>query len=360
MNKKLKFWTLYLLISGLFVIAASEIFLRFYVTYNPSYYVAFSSNEEGILRFPYGNIPINSDGFPDQNFYHEKGLPRVGYFGDSVCFGIGAGYGHRLTEHLERQFDKQEHMNFCHVSNGMNSTAIKDTVKLVEKFKLDGVVYLMNLNDILPAEAGAEATKQNVGKKFLDLESLLGISALRGRSYLYTAVRTLFKTTMVRMGYESHGHLSYELFPRENREIIVGTAQRIASLNETLNAAGVAMTIVILPYEMQISKNAAETYKNAGIKWGEGFLELETQDILKEVFNEAKVNWIDVQPAFMPPAVPAGKEFAVGETYVYNKGDKLDWNHPNREGHKLIADFIISETLRKNEKRKLVGYKQGK
>ncbi len=358
MIRKLKFWTIYLLCSGLFITAASEIFLRFYVSYNPSYYVSFNNIEEGILRFPYGNIPINSDKFPDQNFYAEKGMRRVGYFGDSVCFGIGAGYGYRLTEHLERKFENQEHMNFCHVSNGMNAAAVRDTIMLSEKFKLDSIVYLMNLNDILPSENGTEATKENVGKKFLDLETLLGISELRGRSYLYTAVRTLVKNTMVRMGYESHGHLSYELFPRENRNVIVETANRIAALNEKLNAAGIVMTVVILPYEMQISKNAAETYQNAGIKWGEGFLELETQEILKETFNAANVTWIDVHAAFMPPAVSADKEFAVGETFVYNKGDKLDWNHPNREGHKLIADFLINETLRQQEIKKLLGFKQ--
>jgi hypothetical protein len=358
MKKKLKFWTLYLICSGLFIVAASEVFLRFYVTYNPSYYVAFSNNEEGILRFPYGNIPINSDGFPDQNFQHEKVMPRVGYFGDSVCFGIGTGYGYRLTEHLERKFDRQEHMNFCHVSNGMNANAVKDTLKIVEKFKLDRVIYLMNLNDILPEDIDSESAKENVGKKFLDMETILGISQLRGRSYLYTAVRMVFKNTMVRQGYESHGHLSYELFPRENREIIVGTANRIAALNETLKAEDVPMTVIILPYEMQISEDAAETYKKIGIKWGEGFLELETQNILKQAFDIANVNWIDVQAAFVPPAIQEGKTFGVGETFVYNKGDKLDWNHPNREGHKIIAEFIINETLRQQEKSTLLGFKQ--
>ena len=31
---------------------------------------------------------------------------------------------------------------------------------------------------------------------------------------------------------------------------------------------------------------------------------------------------------------------AVGEYFVYNHGDKLDWNHPNRKGHVRLAEFL--------------------
>jgi hypothetical protein len=34
---------------------------------------------------------------------------------------------------------------------------------------------------------------------------------------------------------------------------------------------------------------------------------------------------------------------ALGEYYVYDKGDKIDWNHPNRAGHRVIADYLIKE-----------------
>ena len=35
----------------------------------------------------------------------------------------------------------------------------------------------------------------------------------------------------------------------------------------------------------------------------------------------------------------------VGEYFVYNKGDKLDWNHPNRDGHRAIAEYLTSIDL---------------
>ena len=28
---------------------------------------------------------------------------------------------------------------------------------------------------------------------------------------------------------------------------------------------------------------------------------------------------------------------------MYNRGDKLDWNHPTRAGHQKIAEMMIAE-----------------
>jgi hypothetical protein len=33
----------------------------------------------------------------------------------------------------------------------------------------------------------------------------------------------------------------------------------------------------------------------------------------------------------------------LGQYFVYNKGDKLDWNHPNRAGHRQIADWLADQ-----------------
>jgi phospholipase/lecithinase/hemolysin len=31
----------------------------------------------------------------------------------------------------------------------------------------------------------------------------------------------------------------------------------------------------------------------------------------------------------------------VGEYFVFNKGDALDWVHPNRDGHRLVAEYLL-------------------
>jgi phospholipase/lecithinase/hemolysin len=31
----------------------------------------------------------------------------------------------------------------------------------------------------------------------------------------------------------------------------------------------------------------------------------------------------------------------VGEYFVFNRGDALDWVHPNRAGHRLVAEYLL-------------------
>ena len=35
----------------------------------------------------------------------------------------------------------------------------------------------------------------------------------------------------------------------------------------------------------------------------------------------------------------------VGEYFVYNRGDKMDWNHPTAKGNKAIADYLIQQNI---------------
>ena len=99
--------------------------------------------------------------------------------------------------------------------------------------------------------------------------------------------------------------------------------------------------MVIVPYEMQISDEAAKVYRDDGITWEDGFLGGSTQRILAEAFASG-VRVIDLLPAFVDPDHPerSRAENGVGEFFVYDRGDKLDWNHPNRAGHRAIADYL--------------------
>ena len=77
---------------------ALEILLRLVVDYNPSYYVGFYHQQDKTIVFPYGIIHYNSRGYPDGEFLPQKIRPRIGYFGDSVCYGVGAGFGYRVSD----------------------------------------------------------------------------------------------------------------------------------------------------------------------------------------------------------------------------------------------------------------------
>jgi hypothetical protein len=103
---------------------------------------------------------------------------------------------------------------------------------------------------------------------------------------------------------------------------------------ELANAAGASVCVVLLPYEMQISRQAAETYRAMGFRWEDGFEQGSAQQrMAKYITPQASV--YDPMPAFAP------YDGKVGSYYVYNLGDKVDWNHPNGAGHKLIAEAFM-------------------
>jgi hypothetical protein len=99
--------------------------------------------------------------------------------------------------------------------------------------------------------------------------------------------------------------------------------------------------VIVLSYEMQISADAANTYAAAGVAWEAGFLERSTQQAIEAALPD-RVETIDAYWAFVDPADEAGsrRSNSVGEYFVYNRGDKLDWNHPNRDGCRKIAEYL--------------------
>lgn len=336
---------LYVLILSAVIVASLEIYLRASLRYNPSYYVALSDPRPGtVLEYPYGIIKINSDGYPDDDFDVIKSRPRIAYIGDSNCYGVGAGHGYRVTELLEEAFPDFEHMN---LSAGIGSSGITEMekpqiFKEVDRFDIDLVVYIMSLNDVLPDQDAVRAD----GSRFTT-HSLINLREytdwLRGRSYLYTHVRTILKNYVVRLGYEIEGQRMYELFPEEERNVFVQTARRIDGIAQELEARGVGFVVLVLPYEMQISRDAASTYESLDIEWEPEFLDRGAQRALLGSLSHADA--VDLYGAFISDDDPSRTidTIKVGELFVYNKGDKLDWHHPNRAGHRLMADYLIDD-----------------
>jgi len=94
------------------------------------------------------------------------------------------------------------------------------------------------------------------------------------------------------------------------------------------------MCVVIAPYEMQVSEDAARTYANLGFKWEDGFLAGSAQKKLR-AYLDKDLPVYDGLDAFPNHSAP------VGNLFVYNAGDKIDWNHPNRAGHAALAKGFL-------------------
>jgi hypothetical protein len=211
--------------------------------------------------------------------------------------------------------------------------------RVVAPYDVDQVVYLMNLNDILPDRG--EMQDHTLWAKSLRSK----LDWLRGKSLLYTQLRTMVKTYYVRKGYGVHGAMSFELFPDANEWVIRATAERVNEFGRRLAERGIAYLVVLLPYEMQISQEAARKYAELGIRWdGVAFINRGPQKALLKYFDPS-IPVVDAYYAFVGAESDVDESRArnaLGQYFVYNKGDRLDWNHPNREGHRVIAEYLAA------------------
>jgi len=322
------------LATGTFIVLlVLEVGLRVFGTTNLNYYTG--TRSPGLHKYAYGDVPINAAGFPDEEFNLADTKRRVGYVGDSVTFGVGAGYGYRVPDLLQQRMPQFDHWVFANVGERLEQ---KTLIRQVSTFKLDTIVYMMNLNDIVPDVESAQSNTWVTEARGGALGGIDGL--LRGRSYLYTYVRLGLKNAMQRAGYEgATGLQAFELYPKQNAPILQASAARVAAaLQAASSVRPIRACVVLLPYEMQVSADAARTYREMGFTWEAGFEDGSTQRQLIDEFAKLGIQVFDAREAF------AGQTLKVGETFVYDRGDKVDWNHPNRKGHQLIADWLSSQT----------------
>jgi hypothetical protein len=322
------------------VLIGLEGLLRWLVSYSIGYYVGAPGAGRHVR--PYGDLLVNRLGHPDVEFNLDDPRPRVGWQGDSVVAGIGAGFGHRFSDILRERHPGYQHMAL----GGIGHLGVQDpraTAAALEPLGLDRLVYVMNLNDVLPDLAQPSGGTVPAGTAQVPTEPGLVFRAsrfvrdhldgLRGRSYLYNWLRTQGKLALTRLGYEYHGMPAFELFPEGNAAVFDATCRRVQAFAALVAQRGTRFEVVLLPYEMQISEAAARRYAELGIRWEPGFETGSAQARLASCLG-----WIPVHDARL--AFPPRDRNGLGEYFVYNQGDKLDWNHPNRAGHARLADFL--------------------
>jgi hypothetical protein len=311
------------------LLAAGEIAARISTGYDIGYYTEAKAGPDGKLHYPWGVVPVNAQGYLDENFDLASTKPRVGWFGDSVAMGVGAGFPYRISDLVRTSKSDINTWNFARLGAGFESEKAE---KIAQEYKLNTVVYLLNLNDILP-----EAPPQSGGgfvvynglsfvKDYLDY--------FRDRSYLYNYIRTAAKNAIQRLGFEASGYFAFELWPNKSDEVFKSFADRVNTTARDLRAKGVQMCVVIAPYEMQVSEDAARTYGKLGFNWEDGFLEGSAQKKLRGYLDK-DLPVYDGLDAFSNRNAP------VGNLFVYNAGDKIDWNHPNRAGHAALAKGFL-------------------
>lgn len=317
----------------LLLVVFGEIAARISTHYEIGYYTEAKAGRDGYLHYPWGVVPVNSQGYLDEEFDLTSTKPRVGWFGDSVAMGVGAGYPYRISDIVRTQTGSVNTWNFSRLGAGFEGPQAEE---LAQKYKLSTVVYLLNLNDILPEAAPQTGGGYLVYNGLAFVKDYLDF--LRDRSYLYNYIRTAAKNAIQRLGFEASGYFAYELWPSKSDDVFKSFADRVNAVARSFRAKGVQMCVVIAPYEMQVSDEAARTYAKLGFMWEDGFLEGSTQRKLRGYLdkNLPVYDGLDAFPNHNAP---------VGSLFVYNAGDKIDWNHPTRAGHAALAKGFLQSKI---------------
>ena len=284
----------------IFLTFFGELLARFLVDYKSDYY-AVPKNVVGSKSniHPFGSIPKNSNKHFDQEWDNPKLKKRYGYIGDSVTYGVGAGFPYRITEYLDIFEPNIEHVNLSAALGDFISEekSQKSLIDLKKSTNLDKIVYMLNLTDLvefaylldndntdLNNNEVSIIPKNYVGevKKFihpLDIK-------LRGNSVLYTFFRYKIKNFLVtQFGLNFTGFRAIELEPvkysRDIEQAAINFAKLINKKNNILD-----ICILMLPYEMQVSTKAKNRYRNIGIKFEDEFINFHTQKIFISKFKE--------------------------------------------------------------------------
>jgi hypothetical protein len=168
------------------------------------------------------------------------------------------------------------------------------------------------------------------------------LDVLRSRSYLYNFLRLRVKNLLVLRGFEASGFQAVELEPGRHGDVFDLTATRVNEAARLLQEAGVRFCVLILPYEMQISSQAESVYRKIGVRWEDGFVEGSPQRAITRRLSQG-IEWLDARAAFLDPDDPETGRAAneLGRYFVHDRGDKIDWNHPTRAGHRRIAELVL-------------------
>ena len=288
-------------------------------------------------------VTINSRGWRDDEHSLEKppGVTRIMVVGDSVVFGYGVQADEMFPKVLERGLNRQGPGRYQVVSLGgaggntySQRRIIKDNVRLYDP---DLVILAFNLNDILPKIFGrGNESSAGIGLSIFKTAVRLRMTldrAFRARSHLYFLVRERMKVVLRKFGIASPTVVPLAAFDIKSDSGIAAlwdTREALMDIAAQLRKDRVPFLLAILPADMQVSPKIADLYRREyGFVFDDSLVAGTPQKIIANFARQHGIDCIDLLPSFRTD--PEEKKFF----RIY--GASIDWNHPNRLGHKIIA-----------------------
>ena len=295
-------------------------------------------------------LTINSRGWRDGEFSLKKpqGVRRIMVIGDSVVFGYGVKLEDTFPKVIERGLNSREPGRYEVISMGgaggntySQKRVIKENVAIYDP---DLVILAFNLNDILPntfgkytarSSAADRSFRRSILRASLDVRKTLD-SGFRNRSHLYFLLRERMKVLLRQFGIASPSMAPLAAFAMESDSGIAAwrdTSGALLGIVDELKKHRVGFLLAILPVDMQLSHEIADIYRREyGFVFDDSLVNGVPQKIITEFAQRHGIACVDVLPSFRKD--PQEKKFF--RTY----GGSIDWNHPNRLGHRIIGEQL--------------------
>jgi hypothetical protein len=214
----------------------------------------------------------------------------------------------------------------------------------VATYDPDLVILVFNLNDILPKIFGRKTARssdvdrpisQSISRTILDVRRMLD-TGFRSRSHLYFILRERMKVLLRQFGIASPTMVPLAAFDMESNSGLAAwqdTSGALLEIADQLDRDKVKFLIAVLPVDMQLSPKIADIYRREyGFVFDDSLVNGMPQKIVADFARRHGIACVDLLPSFRKG--PQEQKFF----RIY--GGSIDWNHPNRLGHKIIGEQL--------------------
>ena len=345
------------------------------IAYEDIYTTRFSSSlnddvkslKPGLTRMMNGaEVKVNNQGNRDFEYEQDKkeGIKRIAIVGSSVAFGFRLGLDDTFGKLLERKLNENstetEYEVLLFGRPGFKAietfACIKDKVL---SYSPDLIIYSFVQNNYETQSVEEFFSKvKNIANGNQNKSLKNSDSVLRKLRKYWRRMRNSDSGRFIR----SHFHLYLfsansianilrELSPTEKesaqgvdplfpdtpefKKKLACTESWISLMNQECIKKNIQFSVLIHPYEMQLTKYGAEKWKLKGILVPEDVLDFRTHQIMGALSKRYGFNLIDI--------VPALRNYKGRSDDLYIEGD---YGHYSVIGNKVIADYLVEEVLK--------------
>jgi lysophospholipase L1-like esterase len=300
------------------------------------------------LTTRFGGVPvtINSRGWRDTEHVLKKpaNLQRIMVVGDSVTFGYGVELEDMFSKVLEREVNRNGPRRYQVMTfggaGGNTNTQKKIIADNVPLYKPDLVILAFNLNDILPSRSKkqtrlSESSRDSLVRSMNRLRRKLD-ATFRGRSHLYFLLRERTKVLLRGFGIASPAMVPLPAFELESDYAASAwrdTSETLLEIAGALRKQKIPLLLVILPLDIQMSLEVAAMYRaQFGFRFSDSLIEGMPQRTIAAFARRHAIECMDLLPAF--------RRHSEENRFFRVHGGVVDWNHPNRTGHRIIGEEL--------------------